>query len=444
MGYINTAQLYEIFRQHPKVVTDSRQVQPGCLFFALRGAHFDGNQFAGQALAQGAAFAIVDDVQLAHHTQHLLVPNVLEALQDLARHHRRQFDIPVVGITGSNGKTTTKELIANVLATHYKVHFTHGNLNNHIGVPLTLLAMPADTQIAVIEMGANHQGEIDLLARIAEPTHGLITNIGKAHLEGFGGIEGVKKGKSELYRFLIQRDGTLFINAGEAFLQELAAGANRQILYGKLLPPSPTPNVIPVQLIGEQPFVSVSFFDEDGRTVAVHSQLPGAYNFGNIASAIALGKHFGVPATQIKTAIEAYQPANMRSQVIRQGSNTYILDAYNANPTSTAEALRSFAQMPAEHKIVILGDMLELGEYAAEEHAYIARLAASLGFAQVVLTGPIYGGLPKMDGITQLPEAASVTAWLKEQNLHAAHILLKGSRGMAMERVLELIQSPSH
>lgn len=440
MSYVSISQLYEIFRQHPKVVTDSRQAQPGCLFFALRGAHFDGNQFAGQALEQGAAFAIVDDEQLAHQARCLLVRNVLEVLQDLARHHRRQFEIPVIGITGSNGKTTTKELVAAVLAARYKTHFTQGNLNNHIGVPLTLLAMPADTEIAVIEMGANHQGEIDLLARIAEPTHGLITNIGKAHLEGFGGIEGVKKGKSELYRFLMQHGGTLFINADEPFLQELASDASRQILYGQSPShSSPALDVITVQLTEEQPSVSVSFLDEDGRVVTVHSQLPGAYNFGNIASAIATGKHFGVPPAQIKTAIEAYRPANMRSQVIHKGGNTYILDAYNANPTSTAQALRSFAQMPAERKVAILGDMLELGEYAAEEHAHIARLAASLGFEKVALTGPIYGSLPKMDGIAQLPDAASVARWLENQDFHGVHILLKGSRGMAMEKVLELV-----
>ncbi len=441
MSYISINQLYEIFQRHPKVVTDSRQAQPGYLFFALRGANFDGNQFASQALEQGAAFAIVDDVQMARHAQCLLVSDVLKTLQDLARYHRRQFDIPVIGITGSNGKTTTKELIAAVLATRYKTHFTQGNFNNHIGVPLTLLSMPTDTEIAVIEMGANHQGEIDQLARIAEPTHGLITNIGKAHLEGFGGIEGVKKGKSELYRFLMQHDGTLLINADEAFLQELASGASRRVLYGKSLPySSHDPNVISVQLTSEQPFVSASFFDENDRAVLVHSQLPGTYNFGNIASAIAVGKHFGVPPAQIKMAIENYRPANMRSQVIHQGGNTYILDAYNANPTSTAEALRSFAHMPVEHKVAILGDMLELGEYATEEHAHIARLAASLGFEKIVLTGPIYGSLPQMAGIVQLPDAVSVAQWLENQHFHGAHVLIKGSRGMAMEKILELIQ----
>lgn len=434
---MNTADLYAIFLRHPVVVTDSRRIVPGCLFFALRGDTFNGNHFAAAALEQGAAHCIVDDASLLDKPGHIQVPDVLATLQDLARHHRRQFDIPVVAITGSNGKTTTKELSAVVLGSHFPIHFTQGNFNNHIGVPLTLLAMPQDTAIAVIEMGANHQREIDALCRIAEPTHGLITNIGKAHLEGFGGIEGVKKGKSELYRYLAECDGTAFVNSDEVFLEALAQPATKKIFYGRRQSaPSEARHFIPIELTGEQPFVQVEFSDGEHHKVNIHSRLIGAYNFGNIASAIALGCHFQVPAAKIKSAIEAYIPENMRSQLLTRGSNTYILDAYNANPSSVREAILNFARMPAPHKIAILGDMLELGEYAAEEHQKIAALAAVQGFDQIVLTGPFFTDAAQQLGLLHFPNIEMLSEWLRTQTFEGVHFLIKGSRGMKMEQLL--------
>ncbi|MBX2929217.1 MAG: UDP-N-acetylmuramoyl-tripeptide--D-alanyl-D-alanine ligase [Saprospiraceae bacterium] len=434
---MNTADLYAIFLRHPVVVTDSRRIVPGCLFFALRGDTFNGNHFAAAALEQGATYCIVDDATLRDKPGHIQVPDVLTTLQDLARQHRRQFDIPVIAITGSNGKTTTKELAASVLGSHFRIHFTQGNLNNHIGVPLTLLAMPQDTAIAVIEMGANHQGEIDALCRIAEPTYGLITNIGKAHLEGFGGIEGVKKGKSELYRYLAQCDGTAFVNSDEDFLEALAQPVARKVFYGRTQPaPSEAGDFIPIALTGEQPFVQVAFSDGERNMINIHSRLIGAYNFGNIASAIALGCHFQVPIARIQSAIEAYIPENMRSQLLTRGSNTYILDAYNANPSSVREAILNFARMPALHKVAILGDMLELGEYTADEHQKIATLAAAQGFNHVILTGPLFADAAQQVGLLHFPNVELLSEWLQTQAFEGVHFLIKGSRGMKMEQLL--------
>ncbi|MCO6476521.1 MAG: UDP-N-acetylmuramoylalanyl-D-glutamyl-2, 6-diaminopimelate--D-alanyl-D-alanine ligase, partial [Phaeodactylibacter sp.] len=262
---METQKLYELYLGHPKVAIDSRRVEGGSLFFAIKGERFDGNHFAAAALAAGAAYAIVDDPAVVRGERYILVNDSLAALQDLARHHRRQFFIPVIGITGSNGKTTTKELAAAVLGSHYRLHFTQGNLNNHIGVPLTLLAMPADIEVAIIEMGANHQGEIDFLSRIAEPSHGLITNIGKAHLEGFGGIEGVKKGKSELYRFLAETDGMAFINRDEHFLEGLAAPVEKKVFYRRSEKPSLAERDFEVKLLDTKPFVRVAFIDKEGN-----------------------------------------------------------------------------------------------------------------------------------------------------------------------------------
>jgi UDP-N-acetylmuramoyl-tripeptide--D-alanyl-D-alanine ligase len=432
---MHLSDLYAIFQKHPIVVTDSRRIENGCLFFALKGDHFDGNRFAAAALQQGAAYAVVDDPNLDGLPHHILVPDTLTTLQELARHHRRRFSIPFIGITGSNGKTTTKELVAGTLAMRFRVHFTQGNLNNHIGVPLTLLAMPADSEIAVIEMGANHQGEIDALSRIAEPDFGLITNIGKAHLEGFGGIEGVKKGKSELYRFLAEHKGTVFINAEEPFLEELALPVDRKILYGR------GKNVdCRIEVLDDQPTLRVGFSDTDGTTHRVQSQLIGHYNYGNIATAIAIGLHFGVPGKDIKTAIERYTPENMRSQVIRKGSNTIILDAYNANPSSTREALLTFGALSASHKIAILGDMLELGDAAHEEHQAIANLACELQIPTIILVGTHYRSIELPTGAVHFPHAEALQTHLMAVSFSNTHFLIKGSRGMKLEKVVEAIQ----
>jgi len=432
---MHISDLYAIFQKHPAVVTDSRRIESGCLFFALKGDHFDGNRFAADAILQGAAYVVMDDPKLAGLPQHILVPDTLTTLQELARHHRRRFSIPFIGITGSNGKTTTKELVAATLAMRYRVHFTQGNLNNHIGVPLTLLAIPADAEIAVIEMGANHQGEIDTLSRIAEPDFGLITNIGKAHLEGFGGIEGVKKGKSELYRFLAERKGTVFINADEPFLEELALTVKRKILYGR----GKTLDCH-IELLHDQPTLQVGFSDADGTSYQGQSQLIGHYNLGNIATAIAIGLHFGVPGQDIKTAIERYTPENMRSQVIRKGSNTIILDAYNANPSSTRQALLTFGAISAPHKVAILGDMLELGNAAHEEHQAIADLAFELQISTIIFVGTHYGSIKLPAGAMHFPNAEALQTHLPATTFSNTHFLIKGSRGIKLETIVEAIK----
>lgn len=431
--------LYSIFLQHPLVCTDSRKINPGCIFFALRGGTFDGNAFAAAALEAGAAYAVADDPSLPDLPGLIRVENVLKTLQDLARHHRRQFSVPVIGITGSNGKTTTKELVSAVLASHYRTHFTQGNLNNHIGVPLTLLAMPSDTEVAVIEMGANKRGDIAELCDIAEPSHGLITNIGKAHLEGFGGIEGVKLGKSEMYRFLEKTEGVAFLNRDEPFLPDLVKGVKKVISYGKVDRLTGELGLMEIQLLAGQPFLQVAFLSAAREEVRAFSQLIGLYNFGNIATAIALGKYFKVPAQKIREAIEAYAPSNLRSQIIRKGANTVVMDAYNANPTSMRNALLTFAAMEASRRVAILGDMLELGEEALPEHQAILNLALEKGFDQVILVGPIFGNLSLPAKVLHFPAQEELAAWLRQHPFSGTHILLKGSRRIGLERLIEAI-----
>ncbi len=433
---MNTENLYQIYRKHPQVTTDSRKVSPGGLFFALRGERFDGNQYAEQALAAGAAYAVVDDPSVGKAERYLLVEDSLTAMQGLARHHRRQFHVPVIGITGSNGKTTTKELIATVLGSHYKLHFTQGNLNNHIGVPLTLLAMPLDIEVAVIEMGANHQREIDFLSRIAEPTHGLITNIGKAHLEGFGGIEGVKKGKSELYRYLAETGGIAFINRDEPFLEELAAPVEKKVFYHRSEKPTTSEPGLEIQLLGIQPFVSAAFIDKAGQRYELHSQLIGAYNFSNIMTAVALGKYFKVPCPKIVNAIESYLPRNNRSQILKKGSNTIVLDAYNANPDSMRHAVLHFRSMEGKHKMAILGDMLELGTDSRKEHRDMVQLVRSQGLTDSVFVGPEFEAPAKAAGFRHFPDVAALKEWFDAQGFEGRHILIKGSRGIGLERLL--------
>ncbi|MBK7409027.1 MAG: UDP-N-acetylmuramoyl-tripeptide--D-alanyl-D-alanine ligase [Saprospirales bacterium] len=431
--------LYQHYLKFPQVSTDSRKITPGCMFFALKGDQFDGNTFALEVLKKGASLAIADDPSLKNTAGIFWVENVLQTLQDLARHHRRQFHIPVIAITGSNGKTTTKELLSGVLASHYKAHFTAGNLNNHIGVPLTLLAMPLDTEVAVIEMGANRKGDIRELCAIAEPSHGVITNIGKAHLEGFGGIEGVKLGKAELYRFLETHEGVVFLNKEEPFLQELARGVKRIIAYGRVEALTGLLGILEIQLLAEQPFLEVAFLNSAQEPITVHSQLIGRYKFGNLARGMALGKYFKVPSEKIKQFIEAYSPSNLRSQLIRKGSNTVVMDAYNANPTSMRNAIETFAQLPADQKVAILGDMLELGEVAASEHEEIATLAMQHDFQQLMLVGPLFEKVAATLSIRHFSDLESLAAWVKIHPFSHTHILLKASRKIGLERLLEVI-----
>jgi len=432
------SELYELYLKNPKVAIDSRKVNGGELFFAIRGERFDGNAYAMQALEKGAAYAIVDDQEVGQEPNCIWVEDALKALQDLARHHRRQFDIPIIGITGSNGKTTTKELVAEVLGSTYRLHFTQGNYNNHIGVPLTLLAMPEATDLAVIEMGANHQGEIDALSRIAEPSHGLITNIGKAHLEGFGGIEGVKKGKSELYRFLAERSGIAFVNQDERFLEDLAAPCEHIVFYHRSTQAPEAGALMKAQLLREQPYLALAFRGpDDDRLWEAQSKLIGIYNFGNILTAVALGQYFKVPGASIKEAIERYLPENMRTQVIERGTNVFLQDAYNANPTSMRGAIEAFHKMEAERRVLILGDMLELGEDSAREHADIGKLVDSLGFDQVILVGEAFQPVAEQINALHFPDAETLREWFRKHPFEHTHWLIKGSRSIRLEQVLE-------
>lgn len=433
---MTTEQLYQLYLNHPRISTDSRQVGLGDLFFALKGAHFDGNRFAVQAIEKGAAYAIVDDQTLAGEKKCLLVENSLQALQQLARHHRRQFDIPIIAITGSNGKTTTKELVKNVLCSHYPCHYTQGNLNNHIGVPLTLLSMPLDVEVAIIEMGANHQGEIDFLCQIANPTHGLITNIGQAHLEGFGGLEGVKQGKSELYRYLAKTDGVAFINRDAEWLTELASEVKKKVFYFKSKNPDLRKPGYEVVFLKSQPHVQVAFLDEAGTLLKINSQLVGEYNFDNIMSAVALGKYFKVPIYKIKQAITSYIPSNNRSQVLQHCNSTFILDAYNANPSSMQAAILNFAQMEANKKIAVLGEMLELGEYAESAHEELVKLAMSQDFEQIILVGKAFAPAAELYNLIHFNKVEDLIPWWEKQDYRHCHILLKGSRGIQLEKIL--------
>ncbi len=443
---VTTEQLYELFKVHPLVTTDSRAVRGGEIYFALRGEQFDGNQFAAAALGAGAAYAVVDApaVVVPGDQRYVLVVDSLLALQNLAQHHRLQFHIPVLAITGSNGKTTTKELVAAVLNSHYRAHATRGNLNNHIGVPLSLLAMPADTEVAIIEMGANHQGEIDVLAHIAKPTHGIITNIGNAHLEGFGGIEGVKKGKSELYKFLTASKGVALINADEAFLTDLSLAVERRILYRQQQQPQAEGPYIEVKLIQTHPYIQYAFFNEEGELLQADAQLSGLHNFRNIMTAVAVGKYFKVPCQKIKDAIAAYLPANNRSQVLVQAGIHFLMDAYNANPNSMAASLESFAQTEAVRKAVLLGAMFELGNESLQEHLRIAKLAQSYGFQVTVVVGKEFEAAASELNLPYFPDVEALSYWFWQQDWQDYHVLLKGSRGMRMERLITLtVSSPT-
>ncbi|GHB69681.1 UDP-N-acetylmuramoyl-tripeptide--D-alanyl-D-alanine ligase [Persicitalea jodogahamensis] len=431
---ITLEELYTIYSKNPLVCTDTRKILPGCLFFALKGDNFDGNTFAEKALESGAAYAVVDDFSVVKDSRFLLVENVLTTLQELAKHHRSTWDIPVVALTGSNGKTTTKELIAAVLAKKYRINATVGNLNNHIGVPLTLLSIqPDDNTIAVIEMGANHQQEIAFLCGIAQPTHGLITNIGKAHLEGFGGIAGVKKGKGELYTYLSKKKRVLFVNAQDDTLMEMAS---KKHAFGEIIFYRSASSEVNPTLIEETPFVIY----ENQEKQAIVTHLPGRHNFDNICAALAIGHYFEVPGEDAHRAISDYRPDNNRSQVIEKGSNTITLDAYNANPSSMRAAIDHFTRSEAPRKMVILGDMLELGDEAAAEHLAIGQLVAEGKFDVVILTGPLMQhALPALPKAYYIPDKFSLHNWIMDHPQENTHILIKGSRGMGLESTLQFL-----
>lgn len=428
---MNIASLYEIYLQHPSVQTDTRKLKQGDLFFALKGPNFNGNQFAENALNAGAAYAVIDEAAYRKDERYIMVDDVLTTLQQLALHHRLQFDIPFIGITGSNGKTTTKELVTTVLRQQYVTYATEGNLNNHIGVPLTLLKIGRDAAMAVIEMGANHQREIAGYCEMARPTHGIITNCGKAHIEGFGGIEGVRKGKGELYDFLRENGGIIFRNTDLDYLESMAHDISKQVTYGSAN----------AQYIG-RPLMNDVFLDvavlSAGAETTIHTQLVGDYNFPNAMVATAVGLHFGIGIDKIKTAIAAYNPDNSRSQWINAGTNRVILDAYNANPTSMRAAIQNFAQAQLAHKMLWLGGMKEMGADEQKEHSELVAFLEGWAWEQVILVGkefePVKGS---HQWFASSEEAAQYIAQHKPE--HAA-ILIKGSRGSRMETMLAAIQ----
>lgn len=419
--------LYNHFLQSMSVCTDTRKIQKGDIFFALKGDNFNGNLFALKALEQGASIAVVDEEVNSNDERLFKVDDVLATLQALAKHHRQQFNIPFIAITGSNGKTTTKELVSTVLATHYKTYTTQGNLNNHIGVPLTLLSIKQDAEIAVIEMGANHQKEIESYCNYTLPNYGIITNCGKAHLEGFGGEKGVRKGKGELFKFLKGNNGTAFVYWDFDYLRKMSKGIETIVKYGI------KEGVITGNVKESNPFLSVETNDENLKTI--QTNLVGDYNLSNVLTAITIGKYFNVPDEKIQTAIENYTPSNSRSQLIEVGRNRIVLDAYNANPSSMKVAIENFAKLNSNNKILMLGGMMELGKESVVEHHYIVDLINQFNWKKVVLVG---GDFDKISHhhlfFNNSIEAAN---WFKEQDFNDCNILVKGSRSMKMEKILE-------
>ena len=427
---MNIAQLHAIFLGSNSVSTDTRKVRDNDLFFALKGDSFNGNKFAKYAIEKGARYAVIDEETYNIDDTFILVDNVLETLQELATYHRNYLGLKIIALTGSNGKTTTKELINAVLTTKYKTTATVGNLNNHIGVPLTLLSMNASTEIGIVEMGANHLKEIAFLCAIAQPDFGYITNFGKAHLEGFGSIEGVIQGKSELYNYLKAHDKLIFLNSEDNKQVTLLKDYNKTYSFGNL-----NSDDAVIYFEEANPFVISKFKHE-----VIESQLIGSYNFTNICAAIAFGNYFNIEASSIKEAIENYMPSNNRSQIIHKGTNKIILDAYNANPSSMKVALESFEKQQDTFKIAILGDMFELGADAPKEHQYIADLASTIPINLVILIGENFNKTtifsPKVSVFKSFEDFKTNFDF---SQLDKATLFIKGSRGMALERVLEIL-----
>lgn len=421
--------LHKIFLQSAGICTDTRKIIPNCLFVALKGENFNGNAFAEKALNLGAAKVIIDDISYHNNSgQTILCGDSLKLLQKLANYHRKRLAIPIIAITGSNGKTTTKELIQSVLSQKYNSISTYGNLNNHIGVPLTLLSMDSKTEIGIVEMGANHPKEISNLCKIAEPDFGYITNFGKAHLEGFGSMEGVIKSKSELYGFLKEHDKLVFVNGNDLKQMEITRSLKRET-FG-----SDDQDYV-IKLIDASKEIKIEF-----NNTLIQTQLIGVYNFHNVAAAIAIGAHFNLSEDSIKKAIEDYIPTNNRSQLISLGEHKVILDAYNANPTSMMAALENFEQTKGENKVLYLGDMYELGPDSDIEHQLIATWLDEHPFADVNLIGVnFYQTKTAASHVHKFKSFEAFESDLEKRKLDSSFILIKASRGMALERILELL-----
>ncbi|PCJ82752.1 MAG: UDP-N-acetylmuramoyl-tripeptide--D-alanyl-D-alanine ligase [Bacteroidetes bacterium] len=419
--------LHSLFLEYPTVCTDTRKITTGSIFFALTGANFNGNKFAQKAIQNGAAYAIIDQKEFKISDKTILVNDVLETLQELSTYHRQYCNPKIIALTGSNGKTTTKELINAVLSKKYKTVATIGNLNNHIGVPLTLLSIKQDTEIAIVEMGANHLEEIAFLCTLSQPDFGYITNFGKAHLEGFGSTEGVIKGKSELYDYLIANKKHIFLNADDSVQKQKLGTYIQKIGY------STTDNTFyPITFLDANPFVSIQF-----ENTTITSQLLGSYNFTNCCAAILMGKYFNVPLKDIKNALEAYSPTNNRSQIITKNEHYIILDAYNANPSSVEAALKNFHKIIRENKVLFLGDMFELGDYANLEHQNIIDLISTMAFENVYLIGEHF--YKTSSSYLKFKSFEDLETYLQQNDFKKSTILIKGSRGMALERILDLL-----
>jgi len=423
---MNIDSIYTLFLKHPLVTTDSRNCPGGSLFFALKGDSFNGNLFAKDAIQKGCSYAFVDEKEFADDKNIFYVPNSLETLQQLAKKHRETLGISVIGITGSNGKTTTKELIASVLQQKYRVLSTKGNLNNHIGVPLTLLRLTEKDELAVVEMGANHPGNIKELVHIALPDYGLITNIGKAHLEGFGSFEGVIKTKGELYDFLREHHKKVFINEDNEILRSISAGLDK-ITYG-----TSDTYYVKGEIVNSEPFLSMNW-----NKHVIHTNLIGAYNFENVLAAIAIGSYFDVPADKIVKALEEYIPQNNRSQFKETGKNKLIIDAYNANPTSMKASLSNFFQLSFPNKIVILGDMKELGSQSGEEHGDMVKLLSDTSLKEAFLIGPCFK--QANTAFYAYNDVDEFLAWLQQNPIQDATILIKGSNSMNLMKVVDFL-----
>lgn len=433
-------QLYALYLSHPIISTDTRNIATGSIFFALKGPNFNANTFAQEALSKGAEYAIVDEKEFVTSDKTILVDDVLTTLQQLAKHHRMALNIPVIAIVGSNGKTTTKELITSVLKQQFNVLATPGNFNNHIGLPLTLLKLQASHQIAVIEMGANHIGENAELCEIACPDMGLITNNGRDHLEGFGSIEGVAQSNSELYYYLLKQNGIAFVNANDEWLVRMANRLTNKITYAANAETKQA-NAHCIGIASAlRPEIQFTYtFNGNTFNTPVHSCLSGDYNFDNIMAAVVIGKHLNMNDELIRKGVEEYVPQNNRSQVIKKEHNTIYLDAYNANPSSLEAALRNFAAMDIPHKIAIIGDMFEMGSYAEQEHQNMITFCEKLGLEKVWLVGEEFSK-QKAEGMLQFKTTADAITEIKQQELSGKNIFIKGSRGMKLESLLEFIQ----
>ena len=422
--------LYDLFIHNPQITTDSRNCPKGSIFFALKGDKFDGNQYAGKALASGCVYAVIDNPDYYIGERTILVDNVLKTLQQLAHHHRKVLGLPIIGITGTNGKTTTKELLAAVLSTKFNLLYTEGNFNNHIGVPLTLLRLTHDHEMAVIEMGASHPGDIKELVDIVHPNYGIITNVGRAHLEGFGSFEGVIRTKGELYDYIRRSKGKIFIKKENEYLQSIAKGIE-QITYG-----NGDDAFASGQVVSCDPFL-VFNWKQQGKLHTVETHMIGSYNLDNVLAAVAVGRFFKIPAERISRAIAAYEPTNNRSQFKKTDNNELIIDAYNANPSSMKVALDNFITMPVQPKAIILGDMRELGPTSDELHAEVVEQIKKGQFDKVFLCGEHFSKGGKEFSPFATTEA--MVEELRKQPLKGYHILIKGSHSMGLEKLADIL-----